>query len=90
MSAGTISAMISSLKSNNRLRRNKESYRLFHKKIEFNDSILVPLSQEENQLIVEGNKRLYKQQLRRKKTYALFLISFYVAVFLVALYILVL
>ena len=32
MSAGAISAMISSLKSNNRLRRNKEGYSKFYKK----------------------------------------------------------
>ena len=90
MSAGTISAMISSLKSNNRLRRKKKLGGIFYKKSSFSFDDLKPLSKEENLLIVEENARLFKQQLKRKRIFALILISFYAVLFFIALYILVL
>ncbi len=69
--------MISSLESNNRLRRNKESYSRFSKKTHFADSNLHPLSQEENLIIIKERKRSLKKKERNKYLFALFMLTFY-------------
>jgi len=80
MSSGSISAMISSLKSNKSLRRNKEGYSRFYKKSTFKVSTVTPLSREENLKIIEENKKILKQDSRSKLIFGLFIILLYISI----------
>ena len=85
MGFGTISSMISSLKSNKSLRRNKESYSRFSKKSEFNVSKFNPLSKEENFAIVNENKQKLKRNTRTKYIYGIFMTLLYLSILAYAL-----
>ena len=69
--------MISSLKSNKSLRRNKEGYSRFYQKSVFTDYISSPLTKEENLQIVEENKRKLKRSSRYQFIFGLFMVLLY-------------
>jgi hypothetical protein len=74
---GFSSLMISSLKSNNSLRRTKRIKNVFSKKINFESYKPLLLSEEENKLIIKENKRIMQQKMVNERWYALFLILLY-------------
>lgn len=86
MSAGAITAMISSLKSNNRLRRNKEGYSKFYKK-KFSETNIQALTKEENRIIVEENKRKLEVKNKNKRKFSLLMIVFYGSIIIYGLYV---
>ena len=77
MSSGTISAMISSLKSNNSLRRKKKDYSIFYKKSASQSYVSTQLSKEENLQIIERNKRKLKRNSRYQLIFGLLMVLLY-------------
>ncbi len=79
---GSASAMNSSIKSNNSLRRSRRVKNKFSKRTEFSDLNYQSLSEEENRRIVKENKQLLAQKIRNKRLVGVFVILFYGSIFL--------
>lgn len=77
MSSGSISAMISSLKSNKRLRRNKESYSKFYRKPTFKSSSNTAMSNAEKKRMNEDRKKERAHELKGQLRFRRGMLLFY-------------
>jgi len=67
MSSGSISAMISSLKSNNSLRKKKRAFNKFSNSSNLNYNNVRTLSKTENLLIIKENKKKLEKRTRDQR-----------------------
>lgn len=69
--------MISSLKTNKSLRRNKETYSRFYKKFDFTKHGSIRMSKGENHLTIQENRRIEDQEIRRNRIFSYVMTAFY-------------
>jgi len=80
------STMISSVKYNMSLRRTKRVHNKFSKKTNFKGHQSIPLSKEENLLIIEENKMRLASDTRNKHLLALFVVLLYGGIAMTVVY----
>ena len=87
MGSGSVQAMIASLKSNNRLRRNKEGYSKFYKPIKAKMPAYRKVSKAEQQMRREAHRLEVRKENRQNQIFGFIMTGFYALIFVYAFYV---